>query len=135
VDVFTTLLNDGVGGLWTWIQEKLADLEDLVLGKIKEYVEERVVRAGISYIVALLNPAAAFVKACQGIYQIVMFVVERAKQIAEFVDAVLDSIGAIAQGNASVAIEKIDKALAGALTVAIGFLARLAGLGALSEKM
>ena len=135
VDVFQTLLKDGVGGLWTWIREKLADLEDLVIGKIMEFVEERVVMAGISYVIALLNPAAAFIKACQGIYQIVMFIVERAKQIADFVDAVLDSISAIAQGNASVAMEKIDKALAGALTLAIGFLARLANLGALSEKM
>ena len=58
---------------------------------------ERVVRAGIGYIVALLNPAAAFIKACQGIYQIVMFIVERAKQIADFIDAVLDSISATAQ--------------------------------------
>jgi hypothetical protein len=83
----------------------------------------------------LLNPAAAFIKACQGIYQIVMFIVERAKQIADFIDAVLDSIVAIAQGNIGAAVEKIDKALAGALTLAIGFLARLANLGALSEKM
>jgi hypothetical protein len=135
VDVFRTLLKDGVGGLWTWIQEKLTDLEDLVIGKIKEYIEERVVRAGIGYVIALLNPAAAFIKACQGIYQIVMFIVERAKQIADFVDAVLDSIAAIAQGNVGAAVEKIDNALAGALTLAIGFLARLAKLGALSEKM
>jgi hypothetical protein len=135
VDVFRTLLKDGVGGLWTWIQQKLTDLEDLVIGKIKEYIEERVVRAGIGYIIALLNPAATFIKACQGIYQIVMFIVERAKQIADFVDAVLDSISAIAQGNIGAAVEKIDNALAGALTLAIGFLARLAGLGALSEKM
>lgn len=135
VDVFRTLLKEGVGGLWTWIQQKLTDLEDLVIGKIKEYIEERVVRAGIGYIVALLNPAAAFIKACQGIYQIVMFIVERAKQIADFVDAVLDSIAAIAQGNIGAAVEKIDNALAGALTLAIGFLARLANLGALSEKM
>src|SRR6266508_1395833 len=123
VEVFQRLLKEGVGGLWTWIQEKLTDLEDLVIGKIKEYIEERVVRAGIGYIVALLNPAAAFIKACQGIYQIVMFIVERAKQIADFVDAVLDSISAIAQGNVGTAVEKIDSALAGALTLAIGFLA------------
>jgi hypothetical protein len=135
VDIFKTLVKDGVAGLWTWIQEKLTDLEDLVIGKIKEYVIERVVKAGIGYIVALLNPAAAFIKACQGIYQIVMFIVERAKQIADFVDAILDSISAIAQGNVGAAVEKIDNALAGALTLAIGFLARLANLGALSEKV
>ena len=135
VDVFATLVKEGVAGLWTWIREKLADLEDLVVGKIKSYVIERVIKAGISYIVALLNPAAAFIKACQGIYQIVMFIVERAKQIAAFVEAILDSISAIAQGNVSAAIEKVESALANGLSLAIGFLARLANLGALSEKV
>jgi hypothetical protein len=135
VDVFKTLVKDGVAGLWTWIREKLTDLEDLVVGKITTYVKERVVEAGIGYIIALLNPAAAFIKACQTIYKIVMFVVERAKQIADFVDAILDSIGAIARGDVGGAIEKIEGALAGGLTLAINFLARLANLGALSEKI
>ena len=135
VDVFRTLARDGIAGLWTQIREKVADLEELVVGRIKTYIVERVVRAGIGYIAALLNPAAAFIKACQGIYQIVMFVVERAKQIAQFVDAVLDSIGAIAQGNVGVAVEKVESALANGLSLAIQFLARLAGLGALSEKV
>ncbi|MDX6512474.1 MAG: hypothetical protein QOE36_1978, partial [Gaiellaceae bacterium] len=135
VDIFTTLAKEGVAGLWTWISEKLTDLEDLVIGKIKEYVAERVVKAGIGYIVALLNPAAAFIKACQGIYQIVMFIVDKAKQIAEFVDAILDSISAIAQGDVGRAVEKVESALAGGLTLAIGFLARLANLGGIAEKV
>ena len=135
VDVFKTLVGDGVAGLWTWIRQKLADLEDLVIGKLKTYIIERVVKAGIGYVLALLNPAAAFIKACQGIYQIVMFIVEKAKQIAAFVEAVLDSIAAIAQGNTGAAVEKIETALAGALTLAIGFLARLANLGALSDQV
>lgn len=135
VDVFSKLHKEGLAGVWEWIREKLSDLEDLVIGKIKEYIVERVIRAGIGYIIALLNPAAAFIKACQGIYQIVMFVVERAQQIATFVDSVLDSIGAIAQGNIGVAVAKVESALATGLALAIGFLARLANLGGLADKM
>jgi hypothetical protein len=135
VDVFSKLHKEGLAGLWEWIREKLSDLEDLVIGKIKEYIVERVIRAGIGYIIALLNPAAAFIKACQGIYQIVMFVIERAREIATFVDSVLDSIGAIAQGNIGVAVTKVESALAGGLALAIGFLARLANLGGLADKM
>ena len=135
VDVFKTLARDGIAGLWSKIQEKLSDLYDLVIGKLKEYIVERVIKAGIGYIASLLTPVGAFIKACQGIYQLVMFVVEKAKQIADFVDAVLDSIAAIAAGNVGAAIEKIDAALGGALKLAIGFLAKLANLGALSEKI
>jgi hypothetical protein len=135
VDVFKAIVGQGLGGLWTWIRDKLGDLEELVIGKIKTYIVERVIRAGIGYIVALLNPAAAFIKACQGIYQIVMFVVERARQIATFVESILDSISAIAKGDVSAAVERIDNALGNGLSLAIAFLARLANLGALSEKM
>lgn len=135
LDVFKILASEGVAGLWTWIQEKVTDLYDLVIGKIEEHVIERVIKAGISYILSLLNPVAAFIKACMGIYEIVMFVVEKAKQIATFVDAVLDSISAMAAGDSSVAAAKVEEALASGLTLAIGFLARLANLGALSEKV
>ena len=99
VDVFKTLATKGVGGLWEWIKDKLANLEEMVLGQIKEFLIEKVIKGGITWIISLLNPAAAFIKACKAIYDIVMFFVERGAQMMEFVNAVLDSIGAIAKGN------------------------------------
>jgi hypothetical protein len=134
-DIFLTLVKEGVAGLWEHIKEKLSDLEDLVIGKIKEYIEERVISAGIAYILALLTPVGAFIKACQTIYKIVMFIVERAKEIADFVDSILDSISAIASGDLNKAIAKIDASLAGALKLAIKFLADLVGLGKLADKV
>ena len=38
---------------------------------------EKVIKAGITWLHGLLNPVAAFIKACKAIYDIVMFVVER----------------------------------------------------------
>jgi hypothetical protein len=134
-DIFVTLFKDGLAGLWEHIKEKLSDLEDLVIGKIKEYIEERVISAGISYILGLLTPVGAFIKACQTIYKIVMFIVERAKEIADFVESIVDSISAIAAGDLNKAIAKIDAALAGALKLAIKFLADLVGLGKLADKV
>ena len=130
-----TLVKEGVGGLWAQIKEKLSDLEDLVIGKIKEYVIERVVTAGINYILALLTPVGAFIKACQTIYKIVMFIVEKAKEIADFVDSILDSISAIAAGDVASAVLKVEGALAGALKIAIKFLAELVNLGSLADKV
>ncbi len=135
VDIFVTLVQVGVGGLWAQIKEKLSDLEDLVIGKIKEYVIERVVTAGINYILALLTPVGAFIKACQTIYKIVMFIVEKAKEIADFVDSILDSISAIAAGDVASAVLKVEGALAGALKIAIKFLAELVNLGSLADKV
>jgi hypothetical protein len=135
VDIFKKLATEGVGGLWEWIKDKLGDFQDMLLGGIKEWVIERVIKGGITWLLSLLNPAAAFIKACKAIYDIVMFIVERGAQILEFVNAVLDSIGAIARGNISAAADKVENALAKALPLAISFLASLLGLGGITEKI
>jgi hypothetical protein len=64
-----------------------------------------------------------------------MFVVERATEIKEFIDSVLDSIGDMARGNVAGAAAKVETALANALPLAISFLARLLNLGGLSERI
>ena len=135
VDVFKTLATKGVGGLWEWIKDKLANLEEMVFGQIKEFLIEKVIKGGITWIISLLNPAAAFIKACKAIYDIIMWIVERGAQLMEFVSAVLDSIGAIVKGNISIVADKVEGALAKALPVAISFLASLLGLGGISEKI
>jgi hypothetical protein len=135
VDVFKTLAVKGAAGLWELVKDQLANFEELVIGPIKEFVIERVIKSGITWILSLLNPAAAFIKACKAIYDIVMWIVERGAQIMEFVNSVLDSIGAIAKGNIGIVADRVEGALSKALPVAISFLASLLGLGGISDKI
>ncbi|MGW5721617.1 phage tail protein [Amycolatopsis sp. NPDC003865] len=135
LEVVKILVTEGVPGLWRWVVEKLGDLKELVLGQIKEFVVEKIVKAGITWIISLLNPAAAFIKACKAIYDIVMFFVEKAAQIKEFVDSVLDSVESIARGGAGAVAGLIERTLAKALPMVLGFLASLLGLGGISEKI
>ena len=107
----------------------------MVLDGIKNFVIEKVIVAGITWIVGLLNPASAFVKAAKAIYDIVMFFVQRGSQIISLVNAVVDSVSAIADGNIGVAASAVENALAKAVPVAIGFLASLLGLDGISEKI
>ena len=125
----------GPDGLFRWIKDKIGDLEDLVLGQIKTFIVEKVIKAGITWLIAFMNPAAAFIKACKAIYDIVMFVIERGSEIMEFVRSILDSVGAIAKGAIGVVAEKVESSLAKALPLAISFLASLLGLGGISEKI
>jgi hypothetical protein len=135
LDVVKILITEGVPGLWKWVVEKLGDLKELVMGQIKDFVIEKIVKAGITWIISLLNPAAAFIKACKAIYDIVMFFVDKAAQIKEFVDSVLDSIESIARGGVGAVAGLIEKTLAKALPMVLGFLASLLGLGGISEKI
>ena len=135
VDVFKTLATKGVAGLWEWIKDKVGDFQEMVLGGIKTFIIERVIKGGITWLISLLNPAAAFIKACKAIYDIVMFIVERGQAIMEFVNSILDSIGAIARGQIGIVADKVEGALAKALPLAISFLASLLGLGGISDKI
>jgi hypothetical protein len=135
VDIFKTLVTEGPAGLWRWIKDKVGDLEDLVLGQIKTFIIEKVIKAGITWLIAFLNPAAAFIKACKAIYDIIMFIIERGAEIMDFVRSILDSVGAIAKGNIGIVAQKVEDSLAKALPLAISFLASLLGLGGISEKI
>ncbi|MGH3695388.1 MAG: polymorphic toxin type 17 domain-containing protein [Pseudonocardiaceae bacterium] len=126
---------EGIGGIWEDIKEKVGDLKENLLGKITEYLIPTVIVAGITWIISLLNPASAFIKACKAIVDIVSFIIDRGAQIAAFVNAVLDAVIAIAGGGAGGVPGLIQTALATALPVLIGFLAALLGIGGLAEKV
>ena len=135
VDVFKTLATEGIAGLWRFIKDKVGDFEDLVLGSIKTFLIEKVIKAGIFWLIAFLNPAAAFVKAVKAIIDIVQFLMERGSEIMSFVSSIVDSLGSIAKGALGIVAEKVEGSLAKALPLAISFLASLLGLGGISEKI
>jgi Domain of unknown function (DUF4157) len=134
-EIFIIIKNEGISGLWRFIKEKVEDLKETVISSIKEFVVTKIITAGVTWLISMLNPASAFVKACKMIYDVIMFFVNRGKQIMALVNAVIDSVTAIAKGNISVAANFVENALAKAIPVAIGFLASLLGLDGISEKI
>jgi hypothetical protein len=135
VEVFKTLKEEGLGGLWKFVSDKVGDLKEAIIAPMIDFVKNKIIVAGVMWLVSLLNPASAFIKAAKAIYEIVMFFVERAAQLKEFVDAVLDSIEAIASGGAGAVGKLIEKTLAKMVPLVVGFLAALLGVGGIGEKV
>ena len=135
VEIFQVLSSEGVGGIWQFVQEKMGDLNALIIEPIKNFIIEKVITAGIEWVLSLLTPASAFIKACKAIYEIVKFFIERAGQIADLINAILDSIVAIASGSLDQAIKGVENALAKSLPVVISFLASLLGLDGIAGKI
>ena len=79
VDVFQKLAAGGVGALWEMLVEKLGDIKEMILEQVKDFVVTKIITAGITWLIGLLNPAAAFIKACKLIYDVVMFFVSNAE--------------------------------------------------------
>ena len=127
--VFKIFMTQGVAGMWEFIKEKVSDLKSMVLDAIFDYIKEKVITAGITWIIGLLNPVSAFFKACKAIYDIVVFFVNHASEIMELVNAIINSVSAIVKGNITAAANWVENALAKIIPLAIGFLASLLGLG------
>lgn len=134
-EIFQIIRKEGLAGLWKYIQDKIGDLKVMVLDAIMNFLVESVVKAGIMWIIGLLNPAGAFIKACKLIYDIIMFFVNNGRRIIELVNSIIDSIGLIVAGSLGQASKMVENALAKMVPIAIGFLASLLGLSGLSEKV
>jgi hypothetical protein len=135
VEYVQALFTGGVAALWEKVKEDLASLKDMVVGAIQDWLIETVVKQAVTKVVSMFNPAGAIVQAIIAIYNVVMFVIERAQQIMALVEAVINSVHAIATGAIGSAIAWIEKSLASAIPVVIGFLARLLGLSGITEKI
>ncbi|MFJ8327782.1 hypothetical protein ACIQ9D_29175 [Streptomyces anulatus] len=135
VPVAKNLAAEGPAGAVKEIQAEAGDLKATILGKLTTYLIPTVLIAGITWIISLLNPASAFVRAVKGIIDIVTFIVTQSAQIADFVNAVLDAVIAIANGGQAGVPKLIETALATSVPLLIGFLAALLGIGGLANKV
>jgi hypothetical protein len=135
VEYIRALITGGPAALWEKVKEDLSNLKSMVIDAIQNWLIETVVKQAVAKIVSMFNPAGAIIQAIIAIYNIVMFVVEKAQQIMAFVEAVVNSVNAIATGAIGGAIAWIEQALARTIPIVIGFLARLIGLGGISQKI
>jgi hypothetical protein len=133
--IVKTIMTAGISGLWQMLLEKIGDIKEMVMTQIKQMVSIEIIKAGIVWLISMLNPASAFVKACKMIYDVVMFFVEKAEQIKAFVDSILDSVESIAAGGVGAVAGYIEKTLGRMVPVIIGFMASLLGLGGISGKI
>ncbi|MFI6096557.1 hypothetical protein ACIA8G_13435 [Lentzea sp. NPDC051213] len=135
VEIFQVLTTQGVAGLWQMLLEKLGDIKEMILEQVKDFVITKIITAGITWLIGLLNPAAAFIKACKLIYDVVMFFVNNAGRIMKFVNTVIDSVADIVRGNVSGVVSKINDVLGQMVPIIIGFLASAIGLGGIGAKI
>lgn len=133
-EIFQIIRKEGLAGLWRYIKEKIGDIKKMVIDAIMDMLIKEVVKAGIKFVISLLNPVGAFIKACIAIYDIVMFFVNNGKKILDLINAIIDSVALIVQGSLGGAAKMVENALAKLIPITIGFLASLLGLGNISEK-
>jgi hypothetical protein len=135
VDFVRDIAERGLGAAWEKIKEFAGGLADQVFDAIRNWISESIIGAALRRLVTMFNPVGALINAVIGIYDTIQFIVERARQIGELVDAVSTSITEIASGAIGRAVEAVENALSRALPVAISFLAELIGLDNVGERV
>lgn len=134
-DIFMIVKNEGLAGLWRYIQDQIGNLKTMVLDAIQNMLIEKVVKAGITWVISLFNPAGAFIKACKLIYDVVSWFINNARRLLDLVNSIVDSVTLIVAGQIDSAATFVENSLKRAIPIVIGFLAGLLGIGDLSAKI
>lgn len=134
-DLVVTLVTQGPAAAWNQIREGISNLREMVIEQVMSFVVTRIVQSVITKLVTSLNPAGAVIQAIIAIYNTIMFFIERIRQIAAVAASFINSISAIASGAIGAAANRVEQTMAGLLTLVISFLARIGGLGRVSDAV
>ena len=134
-DIVKTLVTEGPAAAWQKIVETINNLKEMAIDAVMSFVKSKIVEIAVIKLLSMLSPAGAFIQALIAIYNTIMFFVERLRQIAAVAASFIDSIAAIARGTIAPAAARVERTLAGMLVLVISFLARLAGLGRVSDAI
>ncbi len=133
--ILVTLVKDGPVAAWEEIKAELSELKGMLITQVTEMVTTQVVKAAVTKLASMLNPAGAVIQAIIGIYNTISFFIEKAGQIAAVVGSFINSISAIAAGKVENAAKRVEQTMAGTLNVVLPFLAKFAGLGNIPQKI
>lgn len=133
----TTLINEGPGGLWRQLQERLSDLWQTVLTSVISWITTTIITTASARLLSLLDPTGimAVVNSLIAIYRAIESFMQYLRQMLEVVNSVLEGVAGIARGAIEQAASFLESALARALPIAIGFLANQVGLGGISSRI
>ncbi len=111
------------------VSEFFGALKEAALGSIRNYLQMRLVVAGITQLISMLNPVGAVIQAIIKTYTTIKFFLDKINQILDFVESIVNSIASIAAGAIGSAANFIEKTMARTIPFILDFLARFIGLG------
>ncbi|MDR6241978.1 phage tail protein, partial [Aureibacter tunicatorum] len=135
LDWFDIIRERGLGGLWEKLKDDLADFKAGVADTIKEAVLTQVIQAGFKWLLSLLSPAGALLKAAKAIIDVVGFFVDKAAQIGDLVQVFVTALSDIAKGKVSALASKVEEVMSRVLPLLIGVLASVLGINGLTKKV
>ncbi len=111
------------------VTEFFGQLREAALGRIRSFIQERLVMAGITQLLSMLNPVGAIIQAIIKTYNTIKFFIDKINEILDLVESIVNSIAEIAAGRIAAAADFVERTMARTIPVILDFLARFIGLG------
>ncbi|TMQ03670.1 MAG: hypothetical protein E6J90_53045, partial [Deltaproteobacteria bacterium] len=110
-------------------------MKDAFIDAVKDWIKWQLVQKAIETLLTMLIPGLGLIRAIVGIYDTIVFFIQRAKDIMQMISDFLNSIAAIAAGNIGAAAAALEAGLARGLVLVIDFLARFLRLTGVTKKI
>jgi hypothetical protein len=136
-DFVEDVQQNGVGAIWKHVESQLGNLWDTLLAMVKDWIVGEIVEKATVKLMSMLDPTGimAVVNSSIAFFKAVQSVIEYVRELLMIVNDYVTTLAAIAAGNIQAGAQKVEKGLAAAVPVAIGFLANQVGLGNVPEKL
>jgi len=122
------LFREGPAALWDELQSMLGGVVETIVDGVRDWVLAQVIKRGIEQLALMLTPVGAFIEACIAIYNLIVFFVDHAEQIADMLNGILDSVEDMVEGRIDAAANRVEGAMTRALAFILGFLTSLIGV-------
>ena len=130
-----TLISDGPMAAWEQIKEMAEDLKQTFVASVTDWIKWTVVEQAVKTIVAMFVPGAGIIRAIIGIYDTIVFFIQKARDIMQMIGSFLGSIAEIAAGNIGEAAQALENGLARGLKLVISFLAKFLHLDGITARI
>jgi hypothetical protein len=127
----------GVAAIWKHVENQLGNLWDTLLNMAKDWIVTEIIEKVTAKLISMLDPTGvmAVVNSMIAFFNAIQSAIEYLRDILEIVNEYVSTLAAVAAGSIAPGAQKIERGLANAVPVAIGFLANQVGLGNVPEKV
>ncbi len=135
VALIKDLVTKGPIALWKRVESFLTNLKEMVFSKIASLVSMEIIKAAVTKLLSMLNPAGALVQLALTLYRVIKFFIDNWETIKSVATGILNSIAMVALNKIGPAAAFVEKVLAQGMKLIIAFLARIFGLGGIVDKV
>jgi hypothetical protein len=127
----------GVAAIWDKIQEQLSNLWDTILNAVKDWIMDKIINAVVTKLLSMLDPTGimAVINSAIALYKAIQSFIKYIREMLEIVNSFVEGVVEIASGNTKKAADFLERSLARAVPIVIGFLANQVGLGGIGQKI